>query len=315
MKIDHSRGPAGIPVWVGIVLLLLISGLAQGNDLISDETCLDCHDTMQESLKNTPHQLSSLQKNTSTEIACINCHSGAEIHVEDPEVGNISNPARLEGFEARQACSNCHKPHVGMDNYGFDVHSELELNCSNCHKVHGGHSGLLLSKKAEFCLKCHEEMKNPFSRRSMHPVNQQTITCLSCHSMTKRKDMSTGFEFERVCQDCHPQQAGPFPFEHEAANAYAVEGNGCLSCHDPHGSENDKLLKQSGEELCSSCHMTPPGHLNLPALHGPIRDIENCVACHSAVHGSFTSHKLLDPFLQSRLGSPQDCNQCHDLSD
>ncbi len=296
--------------------ILFYAPSAYSNERIEDETCLDCHEDMQASLDFSPHQLSGTPGGKFKEVSCVSCHSGAEIHVEDPDLGNISNPSHLKGFEARQACSNCHKPHVSLDNFGFDVHSELEMNCSNCHKVHNSsEKGLLLNKKAQFCLSCHEEMQSPFLRRSSHPVMGQTITCLNCHSFVKRKDAAQAFEFERVCQDCHPQQSGPFPYEHEAANTYAVEGNGCITCHDPHGSENDKLLKQDSETLCQSCHVTPAGHMNLPALHGPIRDIENCVACHNGIHGSFTSHKLLDPMLQSRLGSPQNCNQCHDLSD
>jgi hypothetical protein len=50
----------------------------------------------------------------------------------------------------------------------------------------------------------------------------------------------------------------------------------------------------------------------LPALHGQVGDIDNCYACHSQVHGSFTSPNLLDPNLQSRLGSAQDCSLCHE---
>jgi predicted CXXCH cytochrome family protein len=93
-----------------------------------------------------------------------------------------------------------------------------------------------------------------------------------------------------------------------------VEGGGCGECHEPHGSENDRLLRQPDEGVCLQCHITPPGHLNMPALHGFVADIENCVACHSEIHGSFVSSRFLDPLLQGRLGSPQPCADCHDLT-
>jgi len=302
-------------VIVGLCLTTICLSPNVRGGTVSSSDCLECHEEMQESLEMTSHRLVLTEEESVVEISCLSCHSGGELHVEDPSTENIGNPSGMSLSDARDACSDCHQPHVGLDNYGYDVHSELQLKCSSCHKVHGGNQELLLSSKAEFCLKCHDAVSASFTRRSQHPLNQQNITCLSCHRFTKRRDQAITRDIERMCQNCHPEESGPFPYEHEAVNAYAVEGSGCLACHNPHGSENDHLLKQKGKELCIQCHVTPAGHESLSSLHGNIRSIENCYACHSDIHGSFVSRKLLDPMLSTRLASPQDCAECHDLTD
>jgi len=281
---------------------------------VEDETCLACHDDQETRFASGPHQLVSLGGNSVVGVQCVSCHDGAVVHIDDPEVGNISNPARLTGLAAREVCLECHQPHLDLDAFGFNPHNEQQVNCASCHQVHAGNPDLLLSDEAGFCVRCHSEVEASFTRRSQHPLKQGNITCLSCHRFTRRADHNVRLDKLRVCQDCHPEQAGPFPYEHPAANAHMVEGGGCMECHEPHGSENDRLLRQPKEGLCLQCHVTPPGHLNLPALHGPVRDIDNCVACHSETHGSFVSSHFLDPMLQVRLGSPQPCADCHDLT-
>jgi DmsE family decaheme c-type cytochrome len=313
---QRRKCPLGVVVTVAILALCITTASATSPG-VDNETCFDCHDEQEVSLHRGPHRLSSTIKNPAIEVSCVSCHAGADIHIEDPSTDNITNPASLSGRDAQNVCGECHVPHTELDNYGFDMHTTIQLNCSSCHKVHSPDGNQLLNDKADFCFACHDDIKTSFSRRSNHPLFQGNVTCLSCHRFVKRHDHNQAFDLNRVCQDCHPEQSGPFPYEHNAANAYAVDGSGCVECHEPHGSEYSRLLKQPGAELCLQCHITPPGHDNMPALHGDVRNIETCYACHTDVHGSFTSHKLLDPALQAKLGSPQNCYQsgCHSISD
>jgi DmsE family decaheme c-type cytochrome len=300
-------------VILGISLCWPAVATADDSD-IEDETCLDCHDDQETKFASGPHRLVSLGGDQIGGVKCASCHSGAEVHIDDPSAENITNPAGLTDLAARRVCLECHQPHLGLDNYGFDSHNEQQINCAACHRVHAGEDKLLLSDDADFCTRCHTGVEAAFTRRSQHPLKQGNITCLNCHQFGVRADHNVRLDQLRVCQNCHPEHEGPYPYEHPAADAYMVAGGGCLECHEPHGSENDRLLKQADEGLCLQCHMTPPGHLNLPALHGPVRDIDNCVACHSDIHGSFVSPLFLDPMLAARLGSPQPCADCHDLT-
>ncbi len=197
-----------------------------------------------------------------------------------------------------------------MDNFGYDPHAEQQLNCSSCHLVHTENSSLLLDDKAEFCYQCHTEKSNAFTRRSAHPVNQGNLTCLSCHQFTRRDDQNLAYDLNRICQDCHPQQAGPFLFEHEPVNGYSLEGSGCTECHDPHGAENDRLLKQRDNQICMQCHF-PAGH---QSAHGGIYADLACQTCHTETHGSMVSDAYLDTDLPARFGGNCYNTGCHSLS-
>lgn len=294
-------------LFLSFLILLLSANISFAEETkVMNETCLECHDGMDKTLVNTPHQLN----NSSAEINCISCHKGGEVHIEDPSAENISNPKNLSGLDALSACSSCHNPHSQLDDLGFDIHQSQGLNCASCHNVHGGKSSLLLDDNASFCQTCHIDIKQEFSRRSNHPVNQGNINCLNCHSFSRETNNELSFDLNRVCQDCHTEQGGPFLYEHEATTAYTVGGTGCIECHNPHGSENNFLLKQPVKDLCQSCHFVPTHETAHP---GRVYPINNCTECHTTHHGSFTSNLFLDPSLNTKY--TDNCYQsgCHSL--
>jgi DmsE family decaheme c-type cytochrome len=276
---------------------------------VENATCLDCHEDYDKALIPTSHRLSPTPGQGNFDVSCISCHEGGEAHLDDPSKETITNPIELEGHKAVELCSQCHIAHVELDNYGFDTHSILEMNCSECHQVHGGKQALLIDHKAEFCLQCHQSQKLEFKKVSNHPVLQGEVACLDCHRFAKRKNDDLAYMLGSTCRDCHPEQAGPYMYEHEAVNAYSVEGGGCIECHNPHGSENNRLLKQPAQFLCSQCHL-PAGH-NI--AHGGIWSEYDCRICHIDIHGSFTSRLYLDPDLPAKLSG--DCYNpgCHDI--
>ncbi len=313
-----------VPVWptqrllfliwaLGVSILLLTGSVFAQMTAVDDETCLACHDDYELSVADSPHRLSSQTSQPVVQIGCISCHSGGEVHIEDPSEDNISNPARLIGQEAGRACRKCHQPHRELDNYGFDTHADLELSCGECHRVHNYGREMLLDDRAEFCLRCHQSVQTTFERRSNHPIGQGIMTCLSCHRFTRRADHNIAYGLSRVCQDCHPEQGGPFLHEHGAAQAYEVDGSGCIECHNPHGSENDRLLRQPGNELCRSCHVehVTRNHLN---LWDEVWSRQPCQTCHIETHGSFVSELYLDPDLPAKLGGDCYNSGCHSLS-
>lgn len=297
---------------VCVVIAFLFFGIApvMADELFEDGDCLDCHEEMDASLRDTPHRLSSEIKGVTVQVACVSCHNGAESHLDDPDRSTIESPAELSGKDVFDLCTQCHPGHVTIDNYGFDAHSIEELNCSECHRVHGHNRDLLLDDKAEFCTKCHREKVTGFSLNSSHPINSGSITCLSCHRFTKRLDANLEYEFGGVCGSCHPDKSGPFLYEHEAVNSYSLDGAGCTECHDPHASANDFLLRQPVSQLCRQCHY-PAGHFS---EHGGIWADYDCQICHSDLHGSFVSNLFLDPDLITKLPGADCYNAgCHSL--
>lgn len=306
-KSKRSLLPCLTVIAIFFFLIFITPPANSGGSFVSDETCMDCHDSYDHSLKKTPHRLSSTVSKASVTIACVSCHGPGEAHADDPSVENIINPAALTGKDKLNGCISCHAGHNELDNYGFDPHQAMDMNCTSCHKVHSDNPGALLDSRSEFCAGCHTETKTRFIRRSNHPTLSNNVSCLSCHSFTKRSDEAFAYDLNKICQDCHSDFAGPFLYEHEATNAYSVDGDGCIGCHEPHGSENSHLLKMPTRQLCQQCHAVP-GHA---IAHASAYSSFDCSDCHSEIHGSHTNSYFLDPNLPAQIG--RDCYQsgCH----
>ena len=116
------------------------------------------------------------------------------------------------------------------------------------------------------------------------------MTCSDCHSMHGKDVRATGGELllgsNEKCFNCHKDQKGPFLFEHD------VMRDGCTSCHNPHGSINNKLLVAGQSITCLNCHwessFNTSGQLGAWP-HGFTADIgrgSECIDCHTAPHGS-----------------------------
>jgi DmsE family decaheme c-type cytochrome len=79
---------------------------------------------------------------------------------------------------------------------------------------------------------------------------------------------------------------GPFLWEHPPVR------EDCLNCHEPHGSNNDKMLVTKRPFLCQRCHIAtrhPSTLYDLPDLSASNRTRivdRGCVNCHTQIHGS-----------------------------
>lgn len=296
--------------FVLIIILFLLSnpGLAS----VENTTCLDCHEDYDKILLPTSHQVTSPSADDKITVNCISCHEGAEVHIEDPQVGNIGNPAKQTTISAEQTCSSCHQPHIQTYVAGFDPHLNQLISCTDCHRIHSGTNSQLIDEEGGFCGKCHVSIVSQFSRHSNHPLTDQMVTCISCHDFTGVNNVNFGHGENANCYQCHPEQSGPYRFEHQAVSSFATEGEGCTACHHPHGSPNDRLLTQSGDGLCRQCHGVPPMHLT---KHEGIGSKFACMECHSQVHGSYNSRNFLDPQLGIKVGDQPGSCYCHGIDD
>jgi DmsE family decaheme c-type cytochrome len=201
--------------------------------------------------------------------------------------------------------------------------------CESCHGPGSRHvaalqngdpvAGTILSFRADAsesatdvngaCLQCHERGDQAYWRGSAH--ESRGLTCTSCHSVMakspergqlKAADGRSGLNFRRatteVCLGCHPDQRAQLQ---RSSHMPLREGKlTCASCHNPHGSATEALLKDNSvNESCYRCHAEKRG----PFLweHAPVR--ENCLTCHEA-HGSINEALLT-------VKQPRLCQQCH----
>ncbi len=152
------------------------------------------------------------------------------------------------------------------------------------------------------CAACHAAVT---ARKNQHPALDAGNGCSDCHQPAgapgRCKDpVSSGWRLaEKVpalCYGCHDRQDGA-PFVHGA-----VLLGRCTTCHDPHSSDEPKLLRAGkAAELCFRCHaddVTGRAH-----VHGPVGD-GDCLACHGP-HGGPVANDLKEAV-------PGLCTGCHD---
>ncbi len=192
-----------------------------------------------------------------------------------------------------------------------------KLECESCHGPIGNHarkprkgkerepmvtfgadSPVTAENQNSVCTSCHE---NDHERSdwigSAHETNE--VSCTSCHTLHEEKDTVLDKLVQgEVCTSCHVEREMD---EHKRSSHPVGEGQlACSSCHNPHGSLTEDMLKQvTVNETCTDCHTEKRG----PFLteHAPV--VESCINCHNP-HSSNEKSLLTQrpPFL---------CQNCH----
>jgi len=220
-------------------------------------------------------------------------------------------PAKVAGatYVGSKACEECHSDQTG--HFATATHAKIALadpklgstGCEACHgpgslhaKAGGGKGNIVNPRKnPETCFACHLEKRGEFSLPHTHPLLAGHVTCVDCHDVHSGNSIKgTGTSMESMnetCVKCHTAQKGPFVFEHGAMR------EGCVACHNPHGSVNQKMLVARDANLCLRCHLetqVAAGQINANAIshagtsHNSRLMSGTCwtAGCHEAIHGS-----------------------------
>ena len=168
--------------------------------------------------------------------------------------------------------------------------------------------------------KCHVTL---LKAANVHPVAE---SCDGCHESVStphpqkgKKTFKLTQEPPDLCNTCHPGIADKKEVHFPVAQGM------CTTCHNPHASDQPKLLTQPLKDVCGACHAD---HLAFKVMHGPV-SAGACTACHTP-HGSVNARLLIrretrflclqchvDPFAANvphgRLGfqARGDCTRCH----
>lgn len=272
----------------------------QEKTYVGQETCLECHELLT-TLDKTAHYQLSLKKEQLVIEGCESCHGPGSLHVEDPEVkGSIRSFAEINNREIISACLSCHDSNKSFHNFQLEKHAQAGQACLACHTIHQEQpvGKLLASSPQGICFNCHQDQQVRFNLPFHHKVPEGRLNCWDCHDphQTKTVNQQLGLsQINQQCFTCHPAQRGPFTYEH-----LAVDVGGCLVCHQPHGSENARLLRRSNQYLlCLECHS---GTLETANLYGPKTPnfhitsqttYQNCTICHVKIHGSYLDKHFL----------------------
>lgn len=320
---DRARRPVPRPAGPGAVLLLsllvllLLTPLAAARAAdhprlvrLDATRCTTCHRDL---LKNaetvhppaaddctTCHSFDIGDEGTKVELVesgtalCLMCHD-KEAEAE----GTLASPH----YPVTESCLSCHDPHA-TPRERLLIAPQREL-CATCHdideleEVHGGQL-----TEATTCTACHAPhgSDNPsmLLAKALHPPFEDG-DCTSCHRPPFADRVRLTARGEDLCTACHGEMSEPG----DASVHEALHGNrraGCLSCHDPHMSNQQPLLVAAIPGLCAQCHGDVVEAVRADTGHAVG---EECTACH-------LPHSSAEPHLLT-VTPPELCGQCHDI--
>jgi predicted CXXCH cytochrome family protein len=284
---------------------------------VGESKCAACHDKLAGEWKLSRHAAHLGKVVKKSEGACEHCHGPASEHVA------AGDGSRILGFPSRSAaaakrtselCAGCHPTVMDKPHWDSNSHRLANVSCADCHEFHSDRPYLLRKPTGPFvtnggirydaahpttrqtvvrlCLGCHAPVAAQLRQRSHHPLLEDRMSCTDCHDVHQSDEpglIRGDKELADLCVGCHTDKRGPFVFEHEPVRASGI-GEGCTTCHRPHGSPNPKLAKVFGRSLCTQCHTdinADPTHQSRPG---------NCwrAGCHARIHGSNKSDVFLD---------------------
>lgn len=226
----------------------------------------------------------------------------------------VMTPPSIPGasYLGSETCATCHEAQSKY--FKLNDHSSITLNisdedaeagqvegCESCHgpgSLHvegeGDKTKIIRADPETACFKCHLDIKAKFKLQHHHPVLEGRMTCSDCHNMHGKDVTATGGAMllgqDEACFKCHKEMKGPFVFPHEAMR------DGCVACHNPHGSIMDKMLVAGQTITCLRCHFeqrlnrdVEDGNGWIGGSHHSDRGIgvgDECIDCHTRVHGS-----------------------------
>ncbi len=230
-------------------------------------------------------------------VALMSCSTVRRTVVAPPSVPGAE-------FVGSDNCSQCHAEISKSFKGATHAHiiskgdNSRNLGCESCHgpgSLHaqsGGarHTIVNPRRESETCFQCHLDKRGQFNLPHHHPVPEGKMSCADCHDPHKGHATRGGgislHSEHQTCGKCHTVQGGHFVFEHEAVR------EGCTTCHDPHGTVNQKMLVQRDQNLCLKCHFQRQAGTTTIIIGG--RDHTGFLrrgtcwsaGCHEAVHGS-----------------------------
>jgi predicted CXXCH cytochrome family protein len=159
---------------------------------------------------------------------------------------------------------------------------KVEQQCKTCHnnlfKEAAGKQARHLPFANWYCTDCHlyneGHLKNPANRMTL--VVKKEKLCVTCHL--------------NITENMSEHQHEPW------------RRGFCTDCHNPHYSEEPKLLRTGEKQLCASCHRLQWEKSGLTGQHVPFNQ-GDCSACHSP-HAS--EYRGMTRFATGTL-----CAMCH----
>ncbi len=276
---------------------------------VGADTCAGCHEQVVKAFASNPHA-KMVEMHGSNGVTCENCHGAGGDHVAGGgDKTKIFNPAKASPHDVDTKCLSCHAG--AHPNFDRSPHAKANVSCVSCHSIHGGdvqlpgqpaakavlqpveattavsagyREKLLKAPEPTLCFQCHGDVKPQFNMPFHHRVNEGLMRCSDCHDVHgtfQNSNVKNTADQNAICTKCHMDNRGPFVFEH-----MPVKAEGCMGCHTPHGSQNERLLNMPNVNvLCVQCHSLV-GQDTAHGISNASADSVPCTSCHTYIHGS-----------------------------
>lgn len=230
-------------------------------DDVTMETCADCHEDEVASFGRTEHA-AAWHTADMGKLVCSSCHGDPTAHLSgNDKAGTMVGFDEISSKAASELCMTCHQQPGEQGHARLSEHLRAGVACTDCHNVHPDEAQAMTAHKA--------------GQGAMMPASEEA--CLKCH------------------QNIAAEFAMPSRHKlHEGAM-------NCSSCHNVHGSENARQVREEGKEQCLSCHKDKRGPFMFEHEAG---NLEGCTSCH-APHGAPGNHMLKMRDMRSL------CLSCH----
>jgi predicted CXXCH cytochrome family protein len=232
-------------------------------------------------------------------------------------------------------CDGCHS--VGFNIVNNTV-AEWNVGCERCHGAGSAHvehptrDNILNAARMDYvhandtCIQCHSQgqpLKNPIEGKYYDwPVGYAVGLDLSAFWKLESHELGklTFTHFPDGTAHKNRMQGNDF-----VQSLMYTRGVTCFSCHDPHGSSNEAMLRSSASEVCLACHgphsQNGPHAVSIEAHthHKKGSAGSQCVACHmpkieqtiADVNVSSHTFHFVTPAQTDALKIPNACNVCH----
>ena len=260
---------------------------AHQNQPFGTANCIQCHDPHQ---SKSPKLLQAFTHNPFENNMCESCHKPAKdgkvvlaaasakdlcVTCHDDKVKQISD-AKVQHPGAAGECTDCHDPHAGKTpgfvkpdpvNACLTCHADqaeqhkkknihqpvFEQGCATCHEPHGGENQHLLRAKDTntACLECHGPDRSPAKIEAEHLITIYEGKVKLPEAYLRKAPVLPLQYGAGHPVDSHPI-TGPVDAKDPAKGQIS-----CLTCHQPHSSDQPGLLakdQKPGMDFCKTCH-------------------------------------------------------------